>query len=199
MTNSNRPRLFFVLGPESSGTRLVTQCLINSGCRGDYGHEQRMDSTKDRGRLFHDCVSPLVLRRSVPHNHDWLTDFTRCVAESEEYGYNVRILVTHRDLTCTARSQVRVGHVDSVEDAERNIRKAYCRIWLELGLYDFPVYIVTYESLVTWPRTTQIELRRWCGLELDGEFVEVRDENSKHFMERARERMAISSGLVGNP
>jgi LPS sulfotransferase NodH len=36
-------RAFLVLGPESSGTRLMTKLLMVAGCYGDDGHVQRLD------------------------------------------------------------------------------------------------------------------------------------------------------------
>ena len=52
---------FLVIGPESSGTRMLAQAFISSGCFGDAGHSQRLDRDISVGK------TPKVLRSSLPH------------------------------------------------------------------------------------------------------------------------------------
>ena len=61
-------KAFIVVGPESSGTRATTKVLGLGGCFGDAEHDQRIDSFLVKNQLPPNVGdSPIVLRRSVPH------------------------------------------------------------------------------------------------------------------------------------
>ena len=96
---------YLVLGPESSGTRLMTRILIAAGCAGYDGHDQVFDTALPiaDGR-------PIVWRRSVPHRREWpeIGWMLRLLCEQ---GYTPRIVVMARDWYAMARSQASAGHV----------------------------------------------------------------------------------------
>src|SRR6185437_14276821 len=100
-------KAFLVIGPESSGTRMVTDSLIRAGAYGQPGHSQEMDDFSFTGR-----PEMIVFRRSVPHGDLW-PDITRIVRQMIEAGYSVSPIVTYRDKDYCVRSQLRVGHQET--------------------------------------------------------------------------------------
>lgn len=157
---------FLVIGPESSGAKLVTSILIAGGCIGSSEHEQPFDDEPFHG-------DKVVLRRSVPHLLNWSSvdeAIDKCV--SEDYDY--KVIVCTRDTTCMAKSQVARGHVGDIERALDNIAQAYQIIFNTIHR---PV-LVSYESLVLHPNSTQESLQ--LQLELNVATVAITDENAKH-------------------
>lgn len=63
---------YLVIGPEASGTKLLTACLIAMGAYGDAGNDQRLDEDMTPGHTI-THGGPIVLRRSVPHGSDRLS------------------------------------------------------------------------------------------------------------------------------
>jgi len=55
-----------VLGPEASGTRMMTEFCIRGGYFGDSKHAQRLDNLK-----FASAPDRIVFRRSLPHSRKW--------------------------------------------------------------------------------------------------------------------------------
>ena len=166
-------RAFFVVGPESSGTRLLTRVLIQSGCFGDDGHQQQMDDLD-----FSRRPARIVLRRSVPHRNQW-PDVGRIVRRMERAGYEVVVLVTTREVQAMARSQVRAGHVHSLLRAYEHVERAYRRIFSALGeLHGPSLFVVPYEATVLHPRSLADLL---SGLGLTPSIPEIYDGNEKHY------------------
>lgn len=66
-----------VIGPEHSGTRYMTEVLVNAGAYGDYTHFQRMDN-----REIPKDKKVIVLRRSVPHGTEAEPDVSWFVDEN---------------------------------------------------------------------------------------------------------------------
>lgn len=115
---------FLVWGPESTGTRFCTEVLISLGCAGSAQHDQPFDKvipSAESGR-------PIVWRRSFPHAGTW-PEPTKIIKTVKSKGYTPYIVVTVRDLACTCRSQVSVGHVETIEQARENIIRAYSIIY----------------------------------------------------------------------
>jgi hypothetical protein len=166
---------FLVLGAESSGTRLVTQLLIDAGCEGGAEHKQPFD---DGFPLASGCV---VLRRSVPHEWGW-PYISRTVEVMRKAGYDVISLVCVRDHRCTVLSQVKAGHVPDLETAEENTQRAYHLIFQ--GLYEAGVEFILapYEAIVDRPFSWLCGVCLMTGLPLpDRVSVEVYDGNEKHY------------------
>src|SRR5258708_1012665 len=118
---------FLVVGPESSGTRMVTDALIKAGVVGQSGHTHEMDDLDFFGR-----PDQIVLRRSVPHGGLW-PDLSRIVRRMTEAGYVVSPVVTYRDKDFCVRSQLRVGHQDTESRARANYYWAYKHIFKHLA------------------------------------------------------------------
>jgi hypothetical protein len=157
-----------VIGPESSGTRLLTRILISAGAEGDDTHEQRFDIP---GLLAATRPEIIAWRRSLPHAFEWV-DVQKWVGELADIGYDAEVLFTSRDWYATIRSQLAVGHVEREEQALDNLRRAYA----VLAQVPVPFRVVSYEALRDSRAVTA--LLKALGLS-ERSSVTVRDENEK--------------------
>lgn len=169
-------RAYLVVGPESSGNRLMTRLLVAAGCQGEGDHVQRWDT--------HPPVSeePIVWLRSVPHARQ-TPDIVAMVRRLWARGYKVKVVVMLRDWHSTLASQVRMGHVKSKDQGQRHIRDAYVWIFSQVAEASVPFYVVSFEALVARPDATMTWLCDALGLEWrDGMLPEpVLDENAKYY------------------
>ncbi len=93
--SSGRNRAFLVLGPESAGNRFITGYMIAAGCRGDAGHDQRLDLCLENPQVLKDFGEPLVWRRSLPYQAEekrcW-PDLEQMLARLTRFGYQTRVV-----------------------------------------------------------------------------------------------------------
>jgi len=193
-----RYKLYMVIGGESSGTRLVTNLLIEGGCFGDSSHSQRMDDyMKARFDVAERDIKeilknqPIVFRRSFPHGNAWpvLKDLI-----SPFVGFNlvgaadILFLVTVRNWFCAAKSAVRIGHgeVKSEGGHLSRFKLAYCNIFKQLEADFFNYYMVSYDELVARPYFSLQQLYKVASLKVDpsrmqGIATSIRDENNKWY------------------
>jgi len=164
-------RCFFVIGPESSGNRLLAEVLVASGCWGDYTCQQRFDN--EEPPLNRD----IVVLRSLPHANEWNVIQPTLKRLSQ---FNVTLLITARDWLATSFSQVRQGHVRSTREALNNIRKAYRTIFGEVNEHLLGFRIINYELLTKTPKSMLL-LQSSMGLRQVELHLELRDENAKHY------------------
>lgn len=168
-------RAFLVLGPESSGTRLLTRILVEAGCSGSNDHYQWWDD-----HSFGD-EELVVWRRSFPHAATW-PDLSDLLNQLVAAGFERVVgLVTVRDHWAMACSQVLNRPVMNVKAAEAHIEEAYTRIFAGLLKTGIPYRVLTYENLVARP----VQIQRWLYQELDLPRipdVEVFDGNDKHYL-----------------
>ena len=165
-------RAFLVLGPESSGTRLLTRLLIAAGCEGSAAHHQPFDEQTPEG------VSPLVWRRSVPQRGHW-PDIASMVGELRRRNYSVHAIVTMRDWLPSAGSQVRAGHVADRVQAYTHLARAYPHIFAELGRAGVPFVCVTYAGLVGRPDKMLGWLTAYLSLPTPNGFEDVFDADER--------------------
>ena len=90
-------RAYLVLGPEGSGTKLVTRLFVEAGCQGEWSHKQKFDREGPAGEL-------VVVRRSYPHNGSWPNLKTLA---GQLLEYEVRAVVMIRTYRCTVASRTR--------------------------------------------------------------------------------------------
>lgn len=169
--NDETKRAILVVGPESSGTRLMTAALIAAGCTGDATHEQRFDESPPHQRL-------IVWRRSYPHFHDWPNSKAR-INRLRDAGYDVAVAVMSRDWHCMSASQVRSRHVPDRSTALSNIRRAYVEIFEALRSTTSPFVVVSYESLAHYREAALKRTLAEFGLKPAA--IEIRDANRKYF------------------
>ncbi len=147
-------KAFLVVGPESSGTRMVTDALIRAGAFGQSGHLQEMDKLDFSGR-----PELIVFRRSVPHGNLW-PDLSRIVRSMTDAGYVVSPIVTYRDKDFCVKSQLRVGHQETEAGARTNFYWAYKHIFKHLSACElFPV-VCHYASFVNSPEFRRLFFRQ---------------------------------------
>jgi len=135
-------RAFFVIGPESSGTRMMTQAFISSGAYGDGGHAQKLD--KDG---FNEGHKLIVLRRSVPHGVN-MPPITKLINRMQNSGYKVIPIVILRDKDKCAQSQVKRGHASNLKGATTSIERAVDHIYNHLSNFSMPFHVIHYEPFV---------------------------------------------------
>jgi len=169
--NEQSNRAILVVGPESSGTRLMTAALIAAGCTGDATHQQRFDKRLPDQPL-------IVWRRSYPHFHSWPNSKAR-INRLKDAGYDVSLAVMTRDWHCMSSSQVRSGHVSDRATAMANIRRAYVEIFEALRSTTAPFVVVSYESLVRYREAALKRVLAEFGLKPAA--IEIRDANRKYF------------------
>ena len=179
---------FFVIGPESSGTRMLTQAFISAGCYGDGEHQQRMDDLD-----FHRLPKRIVLRRSVPHDGVW-GGADKIITLMQAAEYPVDVFIIARDKGCTARSQVRVGLASDGDDALQRIVKAWKYIEAEVGDMGPSLHYVCYEAFVA-----DAEHRRdiFAAVGLPEPRMEFYNANAKYFEQPAQSTATESVHLGG--
>ena len=163
-------KAFVIMGPESSGTRILTQILISAGCIGDGGHEQKFDDAIPPPSAVD---APIVWRRSVPHHEGEQMPVLDEMVEQLD-GYDITVLITTRSLYPVAKSQMR--HRETIENlkvAYERIQNGYRHIFKQVTKYDFMV--VPYESL------SQAKVKICEIVGLDAPDVEIYDANAKYF------------------
>lgn len=166
---------YLVVGPESSGTRLVTRILMAAGCGGSDKHRQPFDLEVPSG------LSNLVWRRSFPHR-GVTPDLEDLVVKLNEAGYiDVSAVVTHRDMYSTMRSQVDNRTPGSLRVAMTRYRSAYLSIYLQLIELDLPYYTVSYEALILEPEMVPRKLLKMLSLSQEVELEEIYDGNKVYY------------------
>ena len=171
---------FLVLGPESSGTRLVTKVLMECGCQGSDDHEQEWDQNPPTEQ------DPIVWRRSVPHRREW-PHISKMVDPLGKNEYNIKIIITARDWHCMAISQVNAEHVPNMKVAYSNIKRAYATIFNQASSYEF--FVMSYESLCAQPLVTTQWLATVLGLNVPESIFEIRSGNDKYYDEKYHEKI----------
>lgn len=154
-----RPFAIMVIGPESSGTRLVTRIMIAAGCRGDGQHKQRHDTDIPRAVRG----KPIVWRRSMPHLRQW-PDLVSMAEKLNDLDYVPAVIITHREWYAMARSQIANGHAPSMSRATANIKSAYEQAyrWTHGSVKRWMT--VTYESVLLHPAMTAQSMAFYFGL-----------------------------------
>lgn len=166
-----------VLGPESSGCRLVARLLTQAGYVGDGAHHQRWDSGLPSNE------PQIVWLRSVPHAKEW-PNIQELAEQLRSVGYTVSAVVTTRHWPAMIPSQVASGHVPDAATARANLMRAYPHIFVGLQAADVPFVVSTYEALLM-PNGVA-ELYQLLGLLPPAAHERVRNENDKWSAKHAR-------------
>ncbi len=173
-TATAQGRAILVLGPESSGTKLMTKILIAAGCDGDATGHQRWDTVDPESDL-------IVWRRSMPHD-GWWPDVAGLVERMRKLEYDVSAIVTTRSWHAMGRSQVHHGHTRDIGHSMHNLQMAYPRIFSGLSAAQVPYQMAHYENLVARPRHALRELLSPLGLQVPPG-ITVYDGNVKWYEE----------------
>lgn len=134
-------KAYLVLGPESSGTRMMTDIMIAAGCDGTSGHSQIWDAKPPDGNV-------IVWRRSIPHSGVW-PDIARMVELLRGVGYTVMAVVMQRDWHTMTQSQIRdAQHAPDRDTALINIARAYVHIFDNITRARVPFVLAGYGDIV---------------------------------------------------
>jgi len=131
------------MGPESSGTRMLTKAFCSLGIYGDYKHKQRMDDLD-----FSKTPDKIIVRRSLPHGDVWpaIADLIKLMKQA---GYEIIVpLLILRDKDATIKSQLRHQHAATVPESRANIQFSIdymLKQLSEVGLYP---RVIVYEPFV---------------------------------------------------
>ena len=169
-------KAILVLGPECSGTRLLTKILVEAGCAGSDEHHQHWDDHE-----FTETDELVVWRRSFPHDQKW-PDVGEMTRRLWAAGYEVQVVVIVREHYSVAGSQVAHDYAADRGAAWGRINEALCRIFAALAMTGIPFIVVTYEGLVQRPGKVQNWLIGLLGL-WGKPLVPVSDENAKYYEE----------------
>jgi hypothetical protein len=137
---------YFVMGPESSGTRMMTQAFLSFGFHGDGGHRQKLDKTGFAGG--HETI---VFRRSIPHGKVW-PPIAKLIKRMEKNGYTVRPVVIVRDKDVCAKSQVKNHHVKDEKQSRQHISRAWAHMFLGLAQAGHTPHVIYYEAFVKFKK-----------------------------------------------
>jgi hypothetical protein len=131
------------MGPESSGTRMLTKSFCALGIYGDYKHKQRMDDND-----FSKTPDKIVIRKSLPHGDVWpaIADLIK-IMKSAGYEIIVPIMII-RDKEATIKSQLRHAHAATVPEARANIQFSVDFMFKQLSEVGLYPKIVAYEPFV---------------------------------------------------
>ena len=136
-------KAIFVTGPESSGTRMMTQFFIQRGYDGDFGHSQPWDHMR-----FRETPDQIVFRRSMPHGNKW-PDLVGIVGKMQAANYTVYPIFTWRDPRFMALSQVNATHVHTEDEGLRKIAQAVVHIDTAFGELGMRPTTILYEHFIT--------------------------------------------------
>ena len=140
-------RAFFIVGPESSGTRFVNRLFLTAGCYA----RPRWKLPEDDGKHRFSSDTDIVFHRSLPHNYTW-PDLPFLRMTMETAGFNVVPILVVRDWHVTILSQIRRGMVKDSDQAEKNMRRA-----IKIITNDLPDFLlVSYETICL-----QHDFRKW--------------------------------------
>jgi hypothetical protein len=156
-------RVFLVLGPESSGNHVTSKVLQTMGC---YWEEpQKLDSfLKGDCGLDEITDNPnIVLRRSVPHGHEWHQP-TISRSMFADRGYTMFTIVLQREWMATMLSNY-YHRSSTVEEAWSTLIKAEKHIATLMSheLLD-PFFILNTSTLMKDPEPVIKGLELFTGL-----------------------------------
>lgn len=165
-------RLYIVVGPESSGTRLTTRILCESGCFGDYDHYQRLDEfVKDHNKDLYSIIGDsnlIVFRRSVPHGGEFpfiphLEFLFNC------QNFNSYVIITMRNVFELCKSKIKNNGKESIEDAYNSFQKEMNFIVSTIKEYKCIFYDTSF--LFKYPELSLKNLGLWTRLDIPVEKV----------------------------
>jgi LPS sulfotransferase NodH len=178
-------RAFLVLGPESSGTRFVTQLLIDAGCHGESCHVQGFDLLDEWSQFNLPALPPderpIVWRRSYPHEYVF-ADIRVAVRQLRGAGYDVMAVITTRDWYPMIRSQIASQHVADEASGLSNARQAYRAIFQQLP-EDAPYIVVSYESFSRQRNKAVRKMLELLNLPMPETITLIEDGNAKWYRE----------------
>jgi len=156
-------KAYFVMGPESSGTRMMTQAIQSTkdfgvgGVNINNGYVWKAKWVDDSTNIIDSikkAPDEIILVRSVPRggwpNKKWpnIAEICQTLIEND---YRVFPIIMSRYYEYTAKSQANRGHVPNENLGKEMIKKAHKYILDALKKVNLQFYLVEYEEFVTDP------------------------------------------------
>ena len=143
---------YFVIGAESSGTKLATKLLMNAGVFGTDEHQQFFDKALDgdetRLERYLEGERHVVVRRSWPHGGE-APDVKKIYDALEKRGFEVVFVVTMRSWPTMIESQIEMEqHAPTRTKALDNITDAYLKIFYWIKRLKTRFIIVSYGDML---------------------------------------------------
>ncbi len=164
-----------VTGPESSGTKLVTRLLIDSGYSGSYFDEQPFDDYFNNEQLlpYMNCV----FRRSIPHAQV-NPDYQKIKYWINQSNLHLKTIITVRNYIPCLKSKIKRKHnTDDVTDEVLMDQFIYLGKWLE---HLKPFLIINTSYLTTNSERTLIEIEQFLHTEIIRPFY-IYDMDNTHY------------------
>ncbi len=166
---------FLVVGPVSTGTRIITKLFVTAGCAGEYGHEQAFTV----GPLPN--TGPIVWRG---HSDGAGFSLNHMIRKVKAYGYTPYVIVTQRDFMCS-RESMTGPHADAkttgkFRTPEECVLQAYESIWSTISSTGVQFCIVSHDALAGWPVAACKMLSAHIGLKFDPSIL-LREANNKYY------------------
>lgn len=164
-------RFYCIVGPESSGTKIVTALFVNAGCFGDGPqHKQRLDkfifgpeSLQSLGVKPEDDI---VLRRSVPYGPSW-PDLCFINGLFVFQGYRPLWIILLRDWTCNVMSKIKQKHKTDIDEANRFLFKEIRDIFSQVLSMNVPFFVLNTSLLFERKEQALTRLSEITGLRFD--------------------------------
>jgi len=166
-----------VLGPESSGTRLVTRIFLAAGYWGDGDHAQRLENGETPPPSRN-----IVWRKSYPHGENW-PNAVELARDLRDKGFEVHAVVVMRDSYCCTRSQRARGHSNDKLKSRDAYRKAMLQIFKQVSEALLVSWItVSYSELILRGARAAKKLVEQINPYAKLDFTEkIVDENLKYY------------------
>lgn len=160
--------VYFVIGPESSGTRLTTRILCESGCFGDFEHYQRLDefvnnNVDDLNKI---TTAPLIVfRRSVPHG-DADPNVKEIIDKFKLFDYVPVFIVPIRNLYELCKSKMNNNHKGTIQEAFDAVQREIQFIANSILNIGFSYYCFNTSFLFREPEIALYNLSKFIKLEI---------------------------------
>jgi len=83
------PKFYYVFGVERSGTRMLTEAIIEGGVEGDFGHKQQFYSTIENDVKWDNLPkNDVVIRTSILHAMK-TPPIAKIITKAESLGYKI--------------------------------------------------------------------------------------------------------------
>lgn len=164
-------KAFIIVGPESSGTRMLTRLFVESGSCGSDQHDQLFD------HVFPSSEDNIVWRRSIPHGGIKEPNVEEMYKHLVDKGYSVILIIINRDIICTVNSQINNNHVSTEIDSIKNIQDSFVFIFDLIKKLNIKYFLINYESLILHKTWTIQNLSKLINFELID--FDIKNENIK--------------------
>jgi len=137
---SPKRKAYFVLGPEGSGTHMMTDALREAGC---YEKPEHGNDPLNFNYKFHKMPDLFVMRRSLPHAHQWSNIGMIEMKMRNQGRFKVFPILMIRDWNATVRSVMRRDGRRKYHRCEQNMRLA---MFMAMTTFPRTLIYVTYEA-----------------------------------------------------